>query len=45
MYSLDAEDITSFEIVGIFDGTKGTEGNALTVDEIPANSCEYSKCL
>ncbi len=40
MYSLDAEDITSFEIVGIFDGTKGTEGNALTVDEIPAN-CGY----
>lgn len=40
MYSLDAGAISEFEIVGIFDGTEGTEGNALTVDEIPAN-CGY----
>lgn len=37
MYSLDSDSITEFEIVGIFDGTEGTSGNALTVDEIPAN--------
>ncbi len=37
MYSLDSDAITEFEIVGIFDGTEGTSGNALTVDEIPAN--------
>ena len=40
MYSLDADAISKFEIVGIFDGTEGTSGNALTVDEIPAN-CGY----
>lgn len=40
MYSLDADAISEFEIVGIFDGTEGTLGNALTVDEIPAN-CGY----
>lgn len=40
MYSLDADAVTAFEIVGIFDGTEGTAGNALTVDEIPAN-CGY----
>lgn len=40
MYSLDADAISEFEIVGIFDGTEGTSGNALTVDEIPAN-CGY----
>lgn len=40
MYSLDSDSETWFEIVGIFDGTEGTEGNALTVDEIPAN-CGY----
>ncbi len=40
MYSLDSETISEFEIVGIFDGTEGTSGNALTVDEIPAN-CGY----
>ncbi len=37
MYSLDADAITEFEIAGIFDGTEGTAGNALTIDEIPAN--------
>ena len=37
MYSLDSDAISEFEIVGIFDGTEGTSGNALTVDEIPAN--------
>lgn len=40
MYSLDSDAISEFEIVGIFDGTEGTKGNALTVDEIPAN-CGY----
>lgn len=40
MYSLDSDTISEFEIVGIFDGTEGTSGNALTVDEIPAN-CGY----
>lgn len=40
MYSLDSDSIAEFEIVGIFDGTEGTSGNALTVDEIPAN-CGY----
>ena len=40
MYSLDMDAISEFEIVGIFDGTEGTSGNALTVDEIPAN-CGY----
>lgn len=40
MYSLDADSISEFEIIGIFDGTEGTSGNALTVDEIPAN-CGY----
>ena len=40
MYSLDSDCISEFEIVGIFDGTEGTSGNALTVDEIPAN-CGY----
>ena len=40
MYSLDVDKITQFEVVGIFDGTEGTSGNALTVDEIPAN-CGY----
>lgn len=40
MYSLDSDSISEFEIVGIFDGTEGTSGNALTVDEIPAN-CGY----
>lgn len=37
MYCLDADTISEFEIVGIFDGTEGAAGNALTVDEIPAN--------
>ncbi len=40
MYSPDSDAISEFEIVGIFDGTEGTSGNALTVDEIPAN-CGY----
>lgn len=40
MYSLDSDAISEFEVVGIFDGTEGTSGNALTVDEIPAN-CGY----
>lgn len=40
MYSLDSDSISEFEIVGIFDGTEGASGNALTVDEIPAN-CGY----
>lgn len=40
MYSLDSDSIAEFEIIGIFDGTEGTSGNALTVDEIPAN-CGY----
>lgn len=40
MYSLDSDSIAEFEIVGVFDGTEGTSGNALTVDEIPAN-CGY----
>lgn len=43
MYSLDADAISEFEIIGIFDGTEGTLGNALTVDEIPAN-CGYIDC-
>ena len=40
MYCLDSDSISEFEIVGIFDGAEGTQGNALTVDEIPAN-CGY----
>lgn len=40
MYSLDSDAISEFEIVGIFDGTEGASGNALTVGEIPAN-CGY----
>ncbi|MDE5872766.1 MAG: ABC transporter permease, partial [Lachnospiraceae bacterium] len=40
MYSLDSDAISEFEIVGIFDGTEGASGNAMTVDEIPAN-CGY----
>lgn len=40
MYSLDSDAVSEFEIVGIFDGTEGASGNALTVDEIPAN-CGY----
>lgn len=40
MYSLDADAISEFKIVGIFDGTEGASGNALTVDEIEAN-CGY----
>lgn len=40
MYCLDSDSKATFEIVGIFDGTKGAAGNALTVDEIPAN-CGY----
>lgn len=40
MYCLDSDSEAVFEIVGIFDGTEGTSGNALTVDEIPAN-CGY----
>lgn len=40
MYSLDSDSISEFEVVGIFDGTEGTSGNVLTVDEIPAN-CGY----
>ncbi len=43
MYSLDSDSISEFEIVGIFDGTEGTSGKALTVDEIPAN-CGYIDC-
>lgn len=43
MYSLDADAISEFEIVGIFDGTEGTSENAMTVDEIPAN-CGYIDC-
>lgn len=43
MYSLDSDSISEFEIIGIFDGTEGTSGNALTVDEIPAN-CGYIDC-
>ncbi|MCI8506569.1 MAG: ABC transporter permease [Lachnospiraceae bacterium] len=39
-FTFDSEFIDEFEIVGIFDGTEGTSGNALTVDEIPAN-CGY----
>lgn len=40
MYSLDADSINEFEIVGLFDGTEGTSGNAITFDQIPAN-CGY----
>ena len=40
MYSLDSDSIAQFQIIGIFDGTEGTSGSALTVDEIPAN-CGY----
>lgn len=43
MYSLDSDAISEFEIVGIFDGTEGASGNALTVDELPAN-CGYIDC-
>ena len=39
-FTFDSDSIDEFEIVGIFDGTEGTSGNALTVDEIPAN-CGY----
>lgn len=39
-FTFDNDSIDEFEIVGIFDGTEGTAGNALTVDEIPAN-CGY----
>ena len=38
MYSLDTDEVTPFEIVGIFDGTEGSSGNAQMVDEIPANN-------
>ena len=40
MYSLDADAISEFDVVGIFDGTEGASGDALTVDEIPSN-CGY----
>ena len=41
MYSIDIDDITEFEIVGIFDGTEGgTSGTAWCVGDIPAN-CGY----
>lgn len=40
MYSLDTGSINEFEIVGLFDGTEGTSGNAVTADENPAN-CGY----
>lgn len=47
MYSLDADGISDnsdgiseFEIIGIFDGTEGSSGNAMLADEIPAN-CGY----
>ncbi|MDD3403916.1 MAG: ABC transporter permease [Hespellia sp.] len=40
MYCMDSDSKVKFEIVGIYDGTEGTSGNALTVDEIPAN-CGY----
>lgn len=40
MYSLDSDSKASFKIAGIFDGTEGASGNALTADEIPAN-CGY----
>lgn len=43
MYSLDSDAISEFEIIGIFDGTEGSSGNALTVNEIPAN-CGYIDC-
>ncbi len=39
-FTFDSDFIDEFEIVGIFDGTEGASGNALTVDEIPAN-CGY----
>lgn len=38
LYSLDTDEVTPFQIVGIFDGTEGTGGNAQLVDEIPANN-------
>lgn len=38
MYSLDTGEVTPFEIVGIFDGTEGSSGNAQMVDDIPANN-------
>ena len=37
MYSLDSDSISTFEIIGIFDGTEGSSGNAYTVSDIPAN--------
>lgn len=37
MYSLDSDSIAEFKIVGIFDGTEGSSGNAYTVSDIPAN--------
>lgn len=40
MYCLDSDSSVKVEIVGIFDGTEGTSGNAISVDEIPAN-CGY----
>lgn len=40
MYSLDTDAISEFDVVGIFDGTEGASGDALTVDEIPSN-CGY----
>lgn len=40
MYSLDSDSKTSFEVVGIFDGTEGASENALQVGDIPSN-CGY----
>ena len=40
VFPYDTDIVAAGEIVGIFDGTEGTSGNPLTVDEIPAN-CGY----
>ena len=37
MYSLDVQAQDTFRIVGIFSGTEGTNKEAITLDQIPAN--------
>lgn len=37
LYSLDVEAQDTFQIVGIFSGTEGTNKEAITLDQIPAN--------
>lgn len=37
LYSLDADAVTPFKVVGVFDGTEGTSGKEQLVSDIPAN--------